>query len=108
MSLEAGGDDFLAKPVNDRDLFKNLTNHLQITWNYEETKTKANSNIPVEVSWAELIAPDLADLQVLLELAQEGRFKKLVQVAEKIRKQDEQYQPFIQQVLHLAKQFQVE
>ncbi|MEG4105493.1 ATP-binding protein [Microcoleus sp. S13_C5] len=108
MSLEAGGDDFLAKPVNVGDLFNALANHLQITWNHEETKTKGNSNIPVGVSLSELIIPDTADLQVLLEFAQEGRLKKLAEVAEKIGEKDERYQPFIQQVLELAKQFKSE
>ncbi len=108
MSLDAGGDDFLGKPVDARDLFNALTHHLNITWNSEEIKTKETSTISVGESLSELIAPDLADLQVLLELAQEGRLKKLVEVAEKITNQDDRYQPFIQQILQLAKQFQSE
>jgi FixJ family two-component response regulator len=108
MSLDAGGDDFLAKPVNTQDLFKALGTHLQLTWNYEEKVNQANSNLPLAAISSELITPVPADLQVLLELAQEGRLKKLVEVAEQIGKQDERYQSFIQQVLQLAKQFQSE
>jgi signal transduction histidine kinase/DNA-binding NarL/FixJ family response regulator len=108
MSLEAGGDDFLAKPINAQDLFNALANHLQLIWNYEEIANKKTSTISTIASFSEIIAPDIADLQVLLELAQEGRLKKLAIVAEQIEQQNESYQPFIQQILKLAKQFQSE
>ncbi|MEH1779739.1 MAG: ATP-binding protein [Nostoc sp.] len=108
MSIEAGGDDFLAKPINAQDLFKALANHLQLTWNYEEIVDQGTSTMPALASESELIAPDAADLQVLLELAQEGRLKKLAIVAEEIEQKDRLYQPFIQQVLQLVKQFQSE
>jgi signal transduction histidine kinase/CheY-like chemotaxis protein len=108
MSIEAGGDDFLVKPINAQDLFNALANHLQLTWNYEEIVAPATSTIPVVASDSELIAPLPADLQVLLELAQEGRLKKLAVVAEEIGQKDRLYQPFIQQVLQLAQQFQSE
>jgi len=101
MSLEAGGDDFLAKPINAQDLFNALANYLQLTWNYEE-------EAPATASKAEIIVPEAGDLQILLELAQEGRLKKLAEVAEEIRQKDDRYQPFIQQVLQLAKKFQAE
>jgi signal transduction histidine kinase/DNA-binding response OmpR family regulator len=101
MSLTAGGDDFLAKPVNTQDLFNALAHHLQLTWNYEEvTPTIANSS--------EVIAPPSTDLQILLELAQEGRLKKLMEVAEQIGQRDDRYHPFTQQILTLAKKFQSE
>ncbi|NJL90058.1 MAG: response regulator [Coleofasciculaceae cyanobacterium SM2_1_6] len=101
MSLEAGGNDFLAKPVSTQDLFNTLAQHLQLTWNHEEvTTTVAHAS--------EIIAPPSSELQILLELAQEGRLKKLMEVAEQIGQQDDRYQPFMQQVLHLAKKFQSE
>ncbi|NJL90055.1 MAG: response regulator, partial [Coleofasciculaceae cyanobacterium SM2_1_6] len=59
MSLDAGGDDFLAKPVDTQDLFNALARHLQLTWNYEETTNIAHAS--------EVIAPPPADLQILLE-----------------------------------------
>ena len=101
MSIEAGGDDFLAKPVSTGDLFNLLAKHLQLTWSYEEVRATASSS-------SELIPPTPADLQILLELAQEGRLKKLAEVAVQIEKRDDRYQPFIQKVLQLAKKFQAE
>jgi signal transduction histidine kinase/DNA-binding response OmpR family regulator len=103
MSLAAGGDDFLAKPVNAQDLFDALAKHLQLTWNYEEVSTT-----PVVSDLSAIVAPAAADLQVLLELAQEGRLRKLIEVAEQIEKKDIIYQLFAQQILHLARQFQTE
>jgi signal transduction histidine kinase/DNA-binding NarL/FixJ family response regulator len=40
MSLDVGGDDFLAKPVEVSELFKLLATHLNLEWTYEMTATK--------------------------------------------------------------------
>ncbi len=101
MSITAGGDDFLAKPVHTQDLFNALAKHLQLTWNYEEVV-----NI-VAPSPSEIIAPAAADLELLLELTKQGKLKNLVLMAEQIGQKDASYQPFIQQLLELANQFQL-
>jgi signal transduction histidine kinase/CheY-like chemotaxis protein len=100
MSLDAGGDDFLAKPVQTDDLFNLIAKHLQLTWKYQDKEDE------FAISIIEL--PPKEDLQVLLELAQEGRLKKMSLFAEEIAKKSKRYQPFIQDVLQLAKQFQTE
>ncbi|TYQ30436.1 hybrid sensor histidine kinase/response regulator [Pseudanabaena sp. UWO310] len=102
LSLEAGGDDFLTKPLHAEDLFNALATHLQITWNYEETTTQAKD------SQLEVIAPDPADLQTLLELVEDGLLRKMTQVAKEIAQRDARYQPFTQVILKLAKEFQSE
>jgi signal transduction histidine kinase/CheY-like chemotaxis protein len=56
MSTEAGGDDFLAKPVNAQELFNTVAKHLQLTWNYEIEATTAN------ISTLELIPSSSVDL----------------------------------------------
>ena len=103
MSIEAGGDDFLAKPVDAQELFNALATHLQLTWNYEEVVV-----IPVVDAKAEVIAPEPADLHILLELAQDGLRRELTQAAEEIGQRDDRYRPFIQQMIQLAKEFQLE
>jgi signal transduction histidine kinase/DNA-binding NarL/FixJ family response regulator len=100
MSLEAGGDDFLPKPVQASELFNLLANYLKVTWEYEATATTTSTT--------ELIPPPREDLQKLLELAQDGLVKKLTEAAEQIGKKSDRYQPFIQKILQLAKQFQTE
>jgi len=105
MSLKAGGDDFLAKPVKAEELFNLVAKHLQITWKYEANQLSVSDN---EVSIKETISPSPADLQILLDLAQDGLLRELGETAAKIGEKDERYQPFIQEVIHLAKQFQAE
>jgi len=105
MSLKAGGDDFLAKPVKAEQLFNLVAKHLQLTWKYEVNQFSASEN---EVSIKETISPSPGDLQILLDLAQDGLLRELGETATKIGEKDERYQPFIQEVIHLAKQFQAE
>jgi signal transduction histidine kinase/DNA-binding NarL/FixJ family response regulator len=102
-SLDAGGDDFLAKPVPVDELFRLLAKHLDLTWTTEEI-----NQATAKPAIAELIPPSITDLQALLELAQTGRLKKLIEAAEHLSQQDEQYQPFVQEVVKLARQFQSE
>ncbi len=37
-SLAAGGDDFLAKPLQIQELLTLLAKHLQLTWKYDESR----------------------------------------------------------------------
>ena len=107
MSEAAGGNDFLAKPVDAFELFTLLAVHLQLTWQYDESEgDRPLSNS--QISTTELIVPPLEDLQILLELAEGGLLKKLVETTEKIGADDAQYLPFIQQIQQLAKQFKTE
>ncbi|NEN89371.1 MAG: response regulator [Okeania sp. SIO3H1] len=107
MSLDAGGNDFLPKPVNAEEIFSLLTNHLQVTWKYQTIKSVSTSAIILSDS-PEIVAPPLEDLQILFELAQDGLLLKLVKMAEKIGQKSDRYLPFTQQISQLAKQFQTE
>ena len=104
-SLEMGGDDFLTKPVDAEELLTLLAKHLQLTWKYDVKELSTSDN---EESTTEIIPPSAADLQILLELAQDGLLRELAETADKIGQKDKRYQPFIQQVIQLAKQFQTE
>ena len=105
MSIEAGGDDFLTKPVDAEELLMLVAKHLQLTWKYDATELSTSDN---KASATELIPPSAADLQILLELAQDGLLRELAETAAEIGQKDERYQPFIQEVILLAKQFQTE
>lgn len=114
-SLEAGGDDFLAKPVQLEELFSILERHLQIQWNYEklptETSVKQLASETVfhsVVPTSDLAVPAPEDLALLLNLAQQGRLKKFTEEAKRIEQLDPRYTQFIQPILQLAKNFQVE
>lgn len=109
-SLDSGGDDFLAKPVQVEELFNLLAQHLQLTWQSEETSIPASSEPRDTDNNTEnnFVSPPLETLQQLLELAQKGRLKQLEEVAAEIGQQSDRYQSFISEILHLAKQFQIE
>lgn len=113
MSINAGADDFLTKPINFQDLLNALTNHLGIIWNHEELASQSMFTVPkttssLSLSTLKIMPPPSSDLQILLELAQEGRLQKLSKIAAQIGEKDERYEPFIKQVLQLSKQFQSE
>lgn len=114
-SLDAGGDDFLPKPVQLDELFSILEKHLQIQWKYEQTsptetsvqlapKTVSNSVIPS----SEMAVPAPEDLALLLGLAQQGRLKKLTEEVKRIEQLDKAYTQFMQPILQLAKSFQAD
>jgi signal transduction histidine kinase/DNA-binding response OmpR family regulator len=114
-SLDAGGDDFLPKPVQLDELFSILEKHLQIKWKYDQKlptensvqlapKTVSNSAIQTSA----MAVPARENLALLLNLAQQGRLKKLTEEAKRIEKLDKGYTQFIQQILQLAKSFQAD
>ena len=114
-SLEAGGDDFLPKPVQLEELFLILEKHLQIKWKYEqESLTETSVGLPPKtvsnsvIQTSEMAVPAREDLALLLALAQQGRLKKLTEEAKRIEQVDKGYTQFIQQILQLAKSFQAD
>lgn len=108
MSLEAGCDDFLTKPVQANDLFRCLAKHLELTWQYEEQDNVATAPSSSESSTSALILPDIETLQHLFELTQKGRLKKVSNLTEQIAQQDDRYRGFAQTISGLVRQFQVE
>jgi signal transduction histidine kinase/CheY-like chemotaxis protein len=105
-SLEMGGDDFLAKPVEVEELLNLLAKNLQLTWKYDATESSPGTGNN-EIS-TELILPPGEDLQILLELAQDGLLRELTKTADEIGRKSPDCQPFIQQLVQLAQQFKTE
>ncbi|MEB3189441.1 MAG: ATP-binding protein [Snowella sp.] len=105
MSIKAGGDDFLPKPIQAEELFSLLAKYLQLTWKYDTTSKTSATTWDEEPERA-LIVPPLADLEMLFELAQDGLLRKLADKANEIAAQEEKYLPFTQAILKLVKQFQ--
>ncbi len=101
-SIEAGGDDFLAKPVLATELLKKLQKHLQLEWLYEEEPSKPES----ATETAELVAPAVAELDLLQELAMKGNFKGITKQAARLEQMDHKYAPFAKTLHQLAKNFQ--
>lgn len=79
-SLEAGSNDFLAKPFRFNQLIELLNTYLQIEWVYE------NDPPPKDMSETahRIIAPPAADLAVLLDLAKRGNVRALSEQADRL------------------------
>lgn len=101
-SIEAGGDDFLAKPVLAAELLNKLQKHLQLEWLYEEETSEPES----VAEHAKLVAPPMAELDILHELAMKGNFKGITKQAARLEQMDATYRSFAAKLYQLAKSFQ--
>ncbi|GAB1538704.1 PAS domain S-box protein [Scytonema sp. NUACC21] len=101
-SLEVGGNDFLPKPIQAIDLLKQLRQHLQLEWLYEEQKTLTQ----LEQGNVELVIPPTVEIKILHELVMKGNFKGIIKQAALLEQMDEKYIPFAKRLRHLAKEFQ--
>jgi CheY-like chemotaxis protein len=111
MSLDAGGNDFLAKPVEVSELFNLLATHLEVKWKYEITASNGSgSSTPISAleKPERIIIPSPVELKTLLELAQQGNLKRLREHTEHIAHSNPRYADFASQILQLAKQFKDE
>ncbi|MBE9208249.1 PAS domain S-box protein [Nostoc sp. LEGE 06077] len=101
-SIEAGGNDFLPKPVQAIVLFQKLRQHLNLEWLYEE---QTNEN-QIFKAHPELVLPPPAELEILYELVMKGNFRGIIKQAALISQIDQKYVPFAKQLHQLAKGFQ--
>ncbi|MCU0565564.1 MAG: ATP-binding protein [Oculatellaceae cyanobacterium Prado106] len=106
MAIEAGGDDFLSKPVDVNELLLLLQQYLQLTWKYE-TETLEGDLSPAK-SLTEQAIPPAEILHSLLQLAQQGEIKRLRQQVEQLMQTGDRYMDFATSILQLARQFKVD
>jgi signal transduction histidine kinase/CheY-like chemotaxis protein len=110
-SLDAGADDFLAKPVSTGDLLRMLERHLRLTWIRAETPRAQETGDPhaasVDSSYEPLVYPTAETLDRLLELLERGRVDKLLEEARRVEQADAKLAPFIRTVNRLARSFKV-
>ncbi len=107
-SLNAGGDDFLSKPIQVEECLTLLAKQLQLTWKYAEAELSPHRPISHAPDGLRLMPPSATDLQILLELARDGMLKKLAATAEQMARQNDLTQPFVDRLLEFTKHFQVE
>ena len=105
-SLAAGGNDFLNKPVQAKELFNLLEKHLEIEWQYETNTNMSQASLPIFEKSTLMVPPPESELELLMDLARRGRSRQIQQEAQRIATLDSRYHPFTQQVLYWAQQFQ--
>jgi signal transduction histidine kinase/ActR/RegA family two-component response regulator len=103
MALNAGGDEFLAKPVQADLLFHILGKQLDLTWHYHEM----TGGIEKRADTA-MIVPSVDVLHQLLELIEIGLLNDVTEVVTQLEQSNGCYQAFAQVVNQLSQQFQTE
>ncbi|MEP0755495.1 response regulator [Trichocoleus sp. Lan] len=108
-SLAAGGNDFLAKPVQVEELYRLLAKHLHLDWIYADAKPieRAIATPFANATPTELAVPPLSELSSLLEYAKRGQIKGIQQELERLAQLDESYQPFANKLSLLVKEFNI-
>ncbi|NET44917.1 ATP-binding protein [Okeania sp. SIO2B3] len=96
-SLDAGGNDFLPKPIQANTLLELLQKHLQLNWIYNTHNTEKQN---IEVDSDEIQPPEREILQQLWELAQDGELDGIIEITEQL--QDTNTTAFSQELIRLA------
>ncbi len=106
-SLEAGCDDFLAKPIEVEKLLMRLQKFLQLEWIYEENAPSNSQGQPLEESTqTEWIVPPVEDIQTIHRAAKIGDIEKIEIEAKRIKGSDRRYLAFCERVLEFAFNFE--
>jgi len=104
-AIDVGGDYFISKPIDARELLGVISECLELQWIYEnpgDSQTLSKST-PMP-----MVLPAPSILTTLLDLAQQDRVKDLSESLEELVRQDSIYIPFTQPLLDLANQFATE
>ena len=96
-SIDAGGNDFLPKPVQADTLVELLQKYLQLDWIYDINNTE-NQNVEVVFSQMQPPAPEI--LHQLFELAQDGELDGIIEVAQQLH--DANTAAFSRELIRLA------
>lgn len=111
-SIDAGGDDFLPKPVNAQELFKMLDRHLGIEWKYAQTRNieimPKSSASDIVIDNPQILSPPLEELEILLALVQRGRLNQLSAKAQQIQQSNQKYISFVKPILQWTEDFEAD
>jgi CheY-like chemotaxis protein len=105
-SLAQGSNAFLEKPVNMEKLFQLMAQYLHLEWIYETSPFPPQNSIP-STTTSSLILPNVAQLTELFDFAQSGKIQHIIQKTEELQKDSPQLQNFTEELLQLAKGFQL-
>jgi signal transduction histidine kinase/DNA-binding NarL/FixJ family response regulator/HAMP domain-containing protein len=99
----AGCNGFLAKPIKPQELFALLETHLNLEWIYEETSdTLEDTNTN---SAKAFVIPPPYEMEILLDLANSGKMRRIREQADYLKEQSPEYEPFANKLQDLAQNF---
>lgn len=102
-SLEAGCNDFIPKPIQQKDLLACLSYHLGLEWIYHTAAIAPAVAEPAATS----VVPDPEILSHLQALAKLGDIKSLRETLARLQQTDPHLLPFLSALETLAKNFQI-
>ncbi|MBI1891239.1 MAG: AAA family ATPase [Burkholderiales bacterium] len=100
-SLAAGANAFLPKPVEPERLLRQIGELLHLEWEYEPDAAES-----AETELQTLVVPSLADVETLHALALTGNMREILQWADRLQAEDDQYCPFADKLRRLAGSYQ--
>jgi PAS domain S-box-containing protein len=103
ISLAAGVNTFLPKPVELDRLLTQIAALLKLDWTYE---LPGASLLPEPQRAGPLVVPPAWEMDILLRLAREGDMRGLLRQATRLTELDQRYLPFANQLRHLAQRFE--
>ncbi len=110
VSLAAGCNAFIPKPIRVEELLDCLQVHLGLEWIYEELEDRlTDSEVPhnqSKIESEEMIAPPTEAIAILFDLAMMGDLGGIQKEAEKLKNIDCRYVPFANHLNQLAKDFE--
>jgi signal transduction histidine kinase/DNA-binding NarL/FixJ family response regulator len=110
-SLEAGGNAFLEKPVQIKELLDLLATYLNLNWIYEQSppfsSNQPSITIPPAATSSELVLPQADDIDILYTLVRRGAINDFVTELDRLDQSDPTLVTFTQPLRQLAKRFQL-
>ena len=110
VSLEAGCNAFIPKPIRVEELLDCLQVHLGLEWIYEELEDRlTDSEVPhnqSKIESEEIISPPTEAIAMLFDLAMMGDLGGIQKEAERLKTIDFKYVPFANYLNQLAKDFE--
>ena len=105
-SSEAGGNDFIPKPVQADELFSALQQHLNLEWIYEED-SKDRSREAEDLELGDITPPGRENLQQLSQLAADGDIYGIADEAGRLAKEQPELANFCDALIALADTFEI-
>jgi signal transduction histidine kinase/DNA-binding NarL/FixJ family response regulator len=121
MAIDAGGDDFLAKPIDANQLFQQLAQHLDLQWCYVTLADTERADADAGLSLASVVEPAAAQandpisaippvamLESLLVSARQANLKRLREQLDELVRSQPQYRNFAAPLRQFCKEFKAE
>ena len=107
MAFDAGGDEFLSRPVVVDQLLAALAEYLPIEWRYLPTEIP-QAQINEEGPQSSIFLPSEKNLIELLNLSQDGQIFKLCRQIDHLKNNNSSFIPFAEKIMQFAKAYEIE